>query len=90
MWEKPVKNNSENYKTLYKVFNSQIMQALYASLSFPFYLLGLNMILIPALCGKAKAFRWFYGSQTWTMMSHMSIGMYYCVPIVAMFYFLGT
>jgi len=50
----------------------------------------MNMILIPALCGKAQAFRWFYGSQTWTILSHMSIGMYYSVPIVAIFYYLGT
>ena len=48
------------------------------------------MILIPALAGKAYAFRWFYSSSTWIVLSNMSIGMYYCVPIVAIFFFLGA
>lgn len=70
--------------------DTRVMRALYASLSFPLYLVGVSMILMPALAGKAQAFRWFYGSQTWTMFSHMSIGMYYFVPVVAIFYYLGT
>jgi hypothetical protein len=45
---------------------------------------------MPALGGKAEAFRFVYASQTWTMMARMSLGMYYAVPMVALFYFMST
>ena len=66
------------------------MRALYAALAYPLYLIGVTMLLMPALAGKAQAFRWFYGSTTWTMFSQMSAGMYYTVPVIAIFYYLGT
>lgn len=54
------------------------------------FLLGTSLILLPALVGKAEAFRFFYGSQTWTMLSSLSLGMQYTVPMIAIFYFISS
>ena len=59
-------------------------------MSFPLFVVGLSFILMPALAGKAEAFRFVFGSQTWTLLSSISIGMYYCVPFIAIFYFMST
>jgi hypothetical protein len=69
---------------------SQLENALFATFAFPLYLFGLCTILMPALGGKAEVFRFFYGSQTWTMLSAVAIGMYYLVPFIATFYFMTT
>lgn len=85
LWQTPylTQDKSSNY-------SGRLTQALYATFAFPLFLIGTSMLLLPALAGKAMAFRWFYGSQTWTMLAHQSLGMYYAVPIIAIFYFLGT
>lgn len=51
------------------IWTGRFFQALYASFAFPMYLIGLSMILMSAFAGKAQAFRWLFGSQTWTMLS---------------------
>jgi hypothetical protein len=66
------------------------MNAIYATFAFPAFLTGLTMILLPALIGRAEAFRFFYGSQTWTMLSNLTIGMQYTVPMIAIFYFISS
>jgi len=50
---------------------------------------GLSTQLTGALVGKAEVFRFFFGSQNWTMFSHMAIGFYYTVPMVSIFYFMS-
>lgn len=44
------------------ISSSAFMKALYAALAFPLYLMGVSMLLMPALAGRAQAFRWFFGS----------------------------
>jgi hypothetical protein len=69
---------------------SAIDSALYATFSFPAFTLGLCTLVIPALLGKAYLFRFFFGSQTWTMLSQMSLGLINIIPMVAIFYFFAT
>lgn len=69
---------------------SQLQAGLYASLAPPIFLLGLSMMVMPALGGKAALFRFFFGSQTWTILSSVAIGMYFCAPMVALFYFVSS
>jgi hypothetical protein len=64
--------------------------ALYASLSFPIFIIGFSFILMPALIGRAEAFRFVFGSQTWTLLASTSLSMYYIVPFIAIFYFMTT
>lgn len=69
---------------------SRIHKAAYAALAFPIYIFGLMLVLLPALVGRAQLFRFFYGSQSWTMPSQMATGLYYSVPMVALYYFMAT
>lgn len=46
--------------------------------------------MMPALIGKAEAFRFVFGSQTWTLLSSTTLSMYYIVPFIAIFYFMTT
>jgi hypothetical protein len=69
---------------------SAIDSALYATFSFPVFTIGLCTLVIPALAGKAYLFRFVYGSQTWTMLSQMSLGLINTIPMVAIFYFFAT
>jgi hypothetical protein len=48
------------------------------------------MIVMPALAARAAAFRFFFSNNTFTPLSHISIGMYYCSPMIALFYFMST
>lgn len=45
---------------------SVLEQVLYSSLSFPLFTFGLVLILLPALVGKASAFRFIFGSKVLT------------------------
>lgn len=69
---------------------SQLSNAAYATFSFPIFAFGLGLIVLPALTGKAAAFRFFLCSTTFTPLSHSTIGMYYCVPMISIFYFMTT
>jgi hypothetical protein len=69
---------------------SQLSSAMFASLSGPLYALGLSTMVMAALVGRAKVFRFFFGSQSWTMLSHLSAGIFYTAPMVAIYYFLAT
>jgi len=69
---------------------SQAHAAFYGTLAFPLFVIGLSTMLLPALAGKAAVFRFVYGSQTWTMLCALSIGMYYSVPMVALFYYMSA
>lgn len=69
---------------------SRIHRALYATFAFPIYIFGLSMLVLPALVGRAQLFRFFFGSQSWTMVSQMGVGLQYTVPMVALFYFMST
>jgi hypothetical protein len=54
LWQTPfVANPTEQSKT---------HAALYGTLAFPMFVIGLSMILMPALAGKAAVFRFFFGS----------------------------
>jgi hypothetical protein len=63
---------------------------MFGTFAFPMFVIGLSMIIMPALAGKAAVFRFFFGSQTWTMFSAMSVGLYYTTPMIAIFYFMST
>jgi hypothetical protein len=69
---------------------SQLSSAFYATFSFPIFVFGISLILLPALTGKAAAFRFFFCSGTFTPMNHAAMGMSYTVPIIAIFYFMST
>mmetsp|Transcript_22992 Transcript_22992/g.35518 ORF Transcript_22992/g.35518 Transcript_22992/m.35518 type:complete len:343 (+) Transcript_22992:1532-2560(+) len=69
---------------------SQLANTFYATLSYPLFLGGLTLILMPALGGKAEVFRFFYGSQTWTLLSAAAIELYYMAPFITVFYFMAT
>jgi len=69
---------------------SQTQANLYATFSGPVFLLGMAMMIMPALAGKAAAFRWVFSSGTFTALSNASIGLYYTVPMAALFYNIST
>jgi hypothetical protein len=69
---------------------SQTYAALYATIAFPLFIIGLSMILLPALAGKAEVFRFIFASETWTIFSHSSLGLYYSSPIISLFYFMTS
>uniref|UniRef100_A0A7S3FYT0 Uncharacterized protein n=1 Tax=Strombidium rassoulzadegani TaxID=1082188 RepID=A0A7S3FYT0_9SPIT len=69
---------------------SATASAVFCALAYPLNLLGLLCVLMPALGGKAQVFRFAYGSQTWTMLNSMTIGLQYCAPMVALYYFMST
>lgn len=66
------------------------MNAIYGTFSFPLFLLGFSMLIMSALASRAAAFRYFFGSKTFNAINHVSIGLYYCVPIIAIYYFMAT
>ena len=82
LWQTPFSGHASE--------QSAIETALYATFSFPAFTLGLCTLVIPALSGKAYLFRFVFGSQTWTMLSHMSLGLTNTIPMVAIFYFFAT
>ena len=57
LWQTPFLTNSTKSN-----YHSRLSSAFYATFAFPLFLIGLSMLLIPALAGKALAFRWFFGS----------------------------
>lgn len=70
--------------------DDQLDKALYATLSFPLFTVGLLLLVYPALIGKAALFRFWFGSQSWTMAAQIAPGMFYAVPLVAVPYFLAS
>ena len=58
--------------------------------AFPMFCLGLAMLVLPALGGKAQLFRLLFGSEAWTMRAASAPGLMYCYPLVAIFYFLSS
>lgn len=63
---------------------------MYATFAFPLFLAGFSVLVMSALAGRASAFRFFFGTATWNSISSASIGLYYCAPMVALFYFMTT
>jgi len=43
-------------------YQTQTNAAIYATLAFPVFILGLSMILLPALAGRAEIFRFVFMS----------------------------
>jgi len=82
LWQTPFIGEPQN--------QSRLLNAVYGTLSFPLYLMGLSMIVMPALAARAAAFRFVFSNQTLTPFSHIAIGMYYTVPMIAIFYFMST
>lgn len=82
IWQTPFvgspQDQSRAENTLYATFNSVV------------FLLGLAMLVMPALAGKCAVFRFLFCSPTWMALSNLSIGMYYTVPMVALFYNFST
>ena len=73
-----------------RYLNSLFSEAIYASFSFPLFLIGLTPILMLGLVGKASAFRWWFCSQTWTMLSQQAVGYFYTIPWFCIYLFVGT
>ena len=82
LWQTPFVSETKTQST--------VLNAFYATFSFPLFIFGLSMLIMPALAGKAAAFRFCFCSSTFTPMSHSSIGMYYTTPMIAIFYFMST
>ena len=74
----------------YPADQSAAHAAFYATLAYPFFCIGLSTMLLPALAGKAAVFRYLWGSQTWTMLCAMGLGLYLLVPVVALFYYMSA
>merc|ERR1719327_1337616 len=89
LWQTPF---AGTYKTDGTVMNAQtaVHCAFFAALAYPLYILGLTLMVLPALTGKAAVFRFIFGSSTWIMMSQMAFGMYFAVPTISVFYFMST
>jgi len=66
------------------------MNAIYGAFAFPLFLLGFSMLVMSALASRAAAFRYFFASKAFTAVSHVSIGLYYTAPLVAIYYFMAT
>lgn len=60
------------------------------SFAFPMFCLGLALLVLPALGGKAQLFRFLFASEAWTMMAQLAPGLCYSYPMVALFYFLSS
>ena len=69
---------------------SRVHQAAFGSIAFPLYILGLMMLLLPALVGRCQLFRFIYCSQSWTMVCQMAPGLQYTTAIIAIYYFMAT
>jgi len=69
---------------------SRVSQAAYAAVGLPMFIFGLNLLVLPALVGRAQLFRFIFCSQSWTMLSAISIGLMYTMPIIGIYYFMAT
>jgi len=69
---------------------SQLLNAMFATFAFPLFLAGFSVLLMSALAGRASAFRFFFNTATWNPICNVSVGLYYCAPMVALFYFMTT
>lgn len=54
------------------------------------FCLGLALMVLPALAGKAQLFRFLFASEAWTMMAQLAPGLMYSYPMVAVFYFMSS
>lgn len=82
LWQMPF------YNTEHKP--GAVHQAAFASMGLPLFIVGLNLLVMPALVGRAQLFRFIFCSQSWTMLSQCTCGLMYSTPIVALFYFFAT
>jgi len=69
---------------------TKLHSALYSTFAHFLFIIGLCGLMMGTFVGKAEAFRFLFGSQNWTIFSHMSTGLYYTVPMVSLFYFMST
>ena len=70
--------------------HSTMTNSMYGTFAFPLFLVGLSMLLMPALASRAAAFRFFFGTQSWTMLGQCITGIYYTAPCIAIFYFMSS
>ena len=68
---------------------SPTMQAAYAALGYPGYVLGASFFLLCALLGRAEFVRFFFGGEVWTLFRSMAYGLALFVPVQALNYFLS-
>lgn len=68
----------------------RVLQASYASMGLPLFIGGLNLLVMPALVGRAQLFRFVFTSQSWGMLGQMTAGLQYTVPIIGIYYFMAT
>ena len=66
-----------------------VTQGFYGSFAYSMFALGMALLLVPALIGKAQFIRFFFGGDLWTSFPQMGYGIYLCCPMVCLFYFLS-
>ena len=63
--------------------------AFFATFGYQTFLIGIVMILIPALVGKASFIRWFFGGEIWMLPANVSFEIYCFAPLMSLFCFCG-
>lgn len=69
---------------------SQTTFVLYNAFGYQAFIIGMCLIMVPALIGKAQFVRYFFGGQFWLFFSQFSLGYYYFVPLLALIVFCGV
>ena len=76
-------------KGLLMTNDKYIAQGFYASFAYFTFALGLSMLIIPALLGKAQFIRFFFGGDLWSPFYSIAYGIYMTSPMISLFYFLS-
>lgn len=61
--------------------------AMFATLAYPLFLVGVYQLIVMTLVGKAKFIKVIFGAQFWTVSANMSAASYMMFPVVCLFYY---
>lgn len=61
--------------------------ALFATLAYPLFLIGMQHLVIMTLVGRAKFIRVVFGANFWTVTANMTAACYMIYPLVCLFYY---
>lgn len=68
---------------------SKGLQAFFGACGYFSFSLGLSMLVMPALLGRAEFIKFFFGGDIWTLFRSMAYGLYMFSPCYSLLYFLS-